>query len=544
MKTKFFFATMLLACAALMANAQGYKDGIDFFKIGKYDDAKELLERNLSTASNKAEAYYYLGQVALYQGDKALAKSYYDKGVQADAKYPFNYVGLAAVELENGNLKAAENYYKQAEKCEKKNPKVAIAMAKAYFIVDADKYAKQIEKLTANAFKWNPEDPDYYIFQGDMLGVQKQWGAAAGQYDLASQRDPLNIESHVKYTNVDFFLHPEGALKSLEELLQRVPNNALVQRELAEKYFENRDYENALKYYGIYYNNPNHFPKDEARYVQLLWLSDNNDKAIEVCDEIIANPAFPAMKFFGYRYKLYNLCDKKDWDAAANTATEFFNLADKGGMEYDVRDYSYYANALNNTNRGAEAIQTFERAMELFPNEKGIRKQLLGIYNDNKDYVNAAKLCQTIIDSGDYNETDLYNLANAYRRIASLATDDASRQEAVAKARPAVNELLQKNPNELVYLYMASQIDVLSENNEVKGNALNSYMKLIAAVDANPTDENAAAYYKSAYRYLGYYFLQSGDNMKAKEYYTKYLQLDPTNENIRQIVDQLSTLGN
>ncbi|MBR2145947.1 MAG: tetratricopeptide repeat protein [Muribaculaceae bacterium] len=391
---------MLLACAALMANAQGYKDGIDFFKIGKYDDAKELLERNLSTASNKAEAYYYLGQVALYQGDKALAKSYYDKGVQANPKYPFNYVGLAAVELENGNTKAAENYYKQAEKCEKKNPKVAVAMAKAYFIVDADKYAKQIEKLTGNAFKWNPEDPDYYIFQGDMLGVQKQWGAAAGQYDLASQRDPNNIESHVKYTNVDFFLNPERALKSLEELLQRVPNNALVQRELAEKYFENKDYNNALKYYGIYYNNPNHFPKDEARYVQLLWLSDNNDKAIEVCNEIIANPAYPAMKFFGYRYKLYNQCDKKDWEAAANTGAEFFNLADKGGMEYDVRDYSYYANALNGTNRGAEAIQTFERAMEMFPKEKGIRKQVLGIYNDNKDYVmlpSCARLSLTVV---------------------------------------------------------------------------------------------------------------------------------------------------
>ena len=147
MKTKFFFASMLIACAAFVVNAQGYKDGIDFYKIGKLDDAEELLERNLNTASNKAEAYYYLGQVALHKRDKALAKSYFEKGVQADAKYPFNYVGQAAIELENGNVKGAENLYKIAEKCTKKNPKLAIAMAKAYYEADANAYAKQIAKL-------------------------------------------------------------------------------------------------------------------------------------------------------------------------------------------------------------------------------------------------------------------------------------------------------------------------------------------------------------------------------------------------------------
>lgn len=539
MKTKFFFATMLIACAALVTNAQGYKDGIDFYKIGKLDDAKELLERNLSTASNKAEAYYYLGQVALDQGENALAKSYYEKGIQADAKYPFNYIGQAALELENGNIKGAETFYKLAEKCTKKNPKVAVAMAKAYFKADATKYAKQIEKLTKDAFKWNQEDPDYYIFQGDMLGVQKEWGAAAGQYDLASQRDPTNIESHVKYTNVDFFLNPKRALNSLEDLLKRVPNNALVQRELAEKYFENNDAENALKYYGIYYDNPNHFPKDEARYVQLLWLNKDYDQSIAVCDKIIANPAYPAMKFFGYRFKLYNQCDKEDWETAANTGADFFAMSDIGGMEYSVRDFSYYANALNKTNRSAEAIQAFEKAMELFPNDNTIRKQMFNIYNANKDYVNAAKLCQSIVDGGDYSTADLYNLANSYRRVASTAQDATIKQDAVTRARNAINELIQKEPNELAYMYMASQIDVLEDTNEKTGSAVNSYLRLLSAVDKNPSDANATAYYKSAYAYLGYYYMTSGDNVKAKDYFTKYLKYDPNNENLRKVVEGL-----
>ena len=315
MKTKLFFAAMLLACGSFALNAQGYKDGIDFYKIGKLDDAKELLERNLNNAETKlTEAYYYLGEIAYHKGDLALAKSYYDKGIQADAKNPFNYVGQGAIELKNGNVKVAENLFKQAEKLSKKNPKLAIAIANAYYYADANAYAKQINKHTANAFKWNPADPDYYIFKGDDLGYKKEWGQAFGQYELAYQNEPNNIESRVKAANVDFFLNPTRALNGLENLLAQVPNNALVQRELAEKYFENNNVAKALEYYGKYYDNPNHFAKDEVRYAQLLWMNKENDKAIDVCNKLINSDESLDNKFFANRLKLYSEYGKEDWE--------------------------------------------------------------------------------------------------------------------------------------------------------------------------------------------------------------------------------------
>ncbi|MBQ4005541.1 MAG: hypothetical protein II609_02100, partial [Muribaculaceae bacterium] len=62
MKTKFFFASIALIAASITSFAQGYKDGIEYYKIGQFDNAKELLERNLNAAStDKAEAFYYLG---------------------------------------------------------------------------------------------------------------------------------------------------------------------------------------------------------------------------------------------------------------------------------------------------------------------------------------------------------------------------------------------------------------------------------------------------------------------------------------------------
>lgn len=548
MKTRFFFASMLLACASIVVNAQGYKDGIDFYKIGKFDDAQELLERNLDKAeTNKAEAYYYLGQVAFHKGDITLAKSYFDKGVQANPKYPYNYIGQGAVALENGNTKAAEDLFKMAEKnAAKKDPKVAIATAKAYYEKDPNAFAKQIKKLTENALKWNSNDPDYYIFKGDEFGNQKEWGKAAGQYELAfaPEREPANIESRVKFSNVDFFLNETRAVGALEELLKLVPNSALVQRELAEKYYEastiKGNLPKAVEAYGKYYNNPNHFAKDEVRYAQLLWMSKDFDSAIDVCNGLIANAESPANKFLGYRLKFYSMCGKQDWENAATTGAEFFSLPESEATPYLVSDYSYYANALNRTNRGAEAVATFEKALQQYPDNSDLRKQLASVYNASKDYVKAAEIRQQIIDNGNYNTADLYQLASAYCRVAENTSDDAVKQDAVAKAKVAVKELLAKEPNDLTNLNMTARVDVIAENNEYKGGALESYKKLIAGVDADPNNTNAKAFYSNAYRYLALYYHKSGDMANAKTYYSKWLQYDPDNENLRKIVDQLN----
>ena len=84
MKLKIF--AILLLGGALVANAQGYKDGIEYFKVGKVDNAKELLDKNLNNAgTDKAEAYCYLGHIEKAKGNDAAAKEYYNKGVAANA---------------------------------------------------------------------------------------------------------------------------------------------------------------------------------------------------------------------------------------------------------------------------------------------------------------------------------------------------------------------------------------------------------------------------------------------------------------------------
>ena len=47
MKMKFFFASLLLG-ASVSVFAQGFNDGIDFYSIGDYENAKTILDRNIN----------------------------------------------------------------------------------------------------------------------------------------------------------------------------------------------------------------------------------------------------------------------------------------------------------------------------------------------------------------------------------------------------------------------------------------------------------------------------------------------------------------
>ena len=83
MKLKFILSSTLIAGLAFSAAADGYLDGVEYFQVGQDENAKIVLDQTLNDAStNKAEAYYYLGCIALNSGDKAQAQKYFDLGVQ------------------------------------------------------------------------------------------------------------------------------------------------------------------------------------------------------------------------------------------------------------------------------------------------------------------------------------------------------------------------------------------------------------------------------------------------------------------------------
>ena len=549
MKTKALFASLLVVACAITSQAQGYMDGIEFYKIGQYSNAKDLLERNLNNAStDKAEAYYYLGQVALHQtdddgnakSDLAKAKEYFDKGVAANPKNPFNYVGLGAVALKQGNKGGAGEAFKLAEKNAKKNPAVAIEMARAYYFADATAYHKDIEKLKNNAFKWNQNDPNYYIFRGDEYADEEEWGKSAAQYETALLKDVDNVEAYVKFANTYFYVNRDLAVGKLEELYQKQPNSALVIRQLAEKYYEVNKSKKAAEYYGKYIEHPNHFAQDELRYAQLLFAAEKYQESLDIMNRLAdASTPGTSENFFANRIALYDLVALEKWEEAVAQGKKFFALPKNDRTPYNEHDYMRYASALQQTGRAAEAVDAYEEAIRLVPDNLDLVRGLAESYAEKEDYDSAIKYQKRIIENENCDVNDYFTMSMYYYYKAGTATDDATKAQALAESRKYITKADELQPESHVIVNHIARLDKLAEG-ENKGGALNSYQHLLRILDAKgDTGNKYDNYYKLAYNYLGFYNLKQGNKELAKEYYLKQLQHDPDNADLRNFIDNL-----
>ena len=534
---KFKLFAILLLGGALVSNAQGYKDGIEYFKVGKIDNAKELLDKNLNDPTTvKSEAYCYLGHIEAAKGNTAGAKEYYNKGVAADANNAFNYIALGALDLKAGNADAAEDQFKMAQKVDKKNAAVYAAIARAYYEADPVAYAKELGKNIEKARKTNKQDPTVYILEGDMKAAEKDYGGAAGQYELAFTFDPKNEEAYVKYANTYFHVNPQMATAKLEELLTKTPNSALAQRELAEKYYELDLGSQAAEQYGKYIQNPNHFKQDEIRYVQLLFFGGKYDQSFDLAKSIrAAMPAGDKDHFYMCRMQLYNKVALEQWAEAEAFGAELFGL-NIPGTEYTAKDFVDYATALKNVGKTAESVAEYEKAVAYNPNNIDLIRDLVDVYEQNENYAKAAEYYQKIVDSPECKANDLYLMSTKYFNVAATTQDEALKASSLEGARKYAALANEKVPGNYRIVQQQAKVENLAGNT---AEAVKFYNATIAILDAK---ENAKVEYKDTY--IGIYAnlariaFEADDKAGARDIYMKWLEVDPENAALREYVEK------
>ena len=535
---KFKLFAILLLGGALVSNAQGYKDGIEYFKVGKIDNAKELLDKNLNDPTTvKSEAYCYLGHIEAAKGNTAGAKEYYNKGVAADANNAFNYIALGALDLKAGNADAAEDQFKMAQKVDKKNAAVYAAIARAYYEADPVAYAKELGKNIEKARKTNKQDPAVYILEGDMKAAEKDYGGAAGQYELAFTFDPKNEEAYVKYANTYFHVNPQMATAKLEELLTKTPNSALAQRELAEKYYELDLGSQAAEQYGKYIQNPNHCKQDEIRYVQLLFFGGKYDQSFDLAKSIrAAMPAGDKDHFYMCRMQLYNKVALEQWAEAEAFGAELFGL-NIPGTEYTSKDFVDYATALKNVGKTAESVAEYEKAVAYNPNNIDLIRDLVDVYEQNENYAKAAEYYQKIVDSPECKANDLYLMSTKYFNVAATTQDEALKASSLEGARKYAALANEKVPGNYRIVQQQAKVENLAGNT---AEAVKFYNATLAILDAK---ENAKVEYKDTY--IGIYAnlariaFEADDKAGARDIYMKWLEVDPENAALREYVEKM-----
>ena len=431
MKFRTIFS-FVLGGMAMTAFAQGgYQDGVDYYNAERFDKAKTILEKTLNDPSTKkAVSYFYLGSLELDNNNVAAASENFNKGVQADPAYGYNYVGLGQIALKNGNKKDAENYFKQALEGNKKDASVMAAIARAYFNVDPTLYAKEIEKNIANAMKVSKnKEAQVYVLQGDMAKAS-DIGQAAGFYEQAmvydEQAGNVNPEAYVKYANLYNKVNPDFAIGKLVELNEKLPTSALAQSELAEKYYDGNQFTKAAEQYGKYIKNPNHFQGDEQRYSGLLYFGKKYQESLDVANQVLA--ADPNNEYM-QRMVMLNKAALKDFAGAEEAAQKLFSHAN---AKFTATDYSTYGDILGELGRPQDAIEAYVKAYEMNPEKnKQMLAEISSMYNDLENDQKAVEYMQKFVDAGDATLNDYFILSNRYKNLGlSLPEGSPERAEA------------------------------------------------------------------------------------------------------------------
>lgn len=534
MKIKFLLSLCL--AGALTASAQGYKDGVEYFKADQFANAKTLLERNLNDAStNKAEAYYYLGAIAVRDKDYATAKADFEKGLAEDPTYPFNKVGLGEIALINGDKKTAEAYFDEAKKLSKKNAGLLSAIGRAYFNADPVKYANEINNYDTQAFKANSKEPAIFVLRGDRKAAEKAWGDAAGNYENAILYSKGLPEAYVKYANAYFNVNPDYAIDKLKELLSVNPTSALGQRELAEKYYQNDQWSKAASAYGDYINNPNHFVEDEVRYTVLLYYGQHYDESLAIANRLLAGDPNNLQLL---RIAFLDKAALKDFPAAEAAANNMFALK---GAKFTSNDYSTYAEVLQELGKDSLAIFEYEKAIEVNPNKGDLYKALSSAYSGAKNYKKALEVFQNYIDKGDYVTNDLVTLASRYQNVAATSEEGSpEKQAAIAKAIETIDQVIAKVPDNPIPVRNKARMMLVKYDNKPSAEMEATYQEVVALLDKDPENKTKRSdMYNEAYSQIASYYIAEKDIPTAKVYYEKVYELDPTNQALRDYIDKM-----
>lgn len=375
MKLRMLFSALLVGASATLF-AQTHEQGIEYYKADQFDNAKELLTRNMNNpGTDKALSYYYLGQIAVIDKNLSQASKYFNDGLAADPNNPYNYVGLGLLALKNGDAKGAQKYFKDAESKAKKDADVYVDIARAYYDADPVLYAKEIEKRIETARKKQLDNSDLYILEGDIqrdLAIdtedQKMYGNAAGKYDMAIGYDPTSSAAYVKYAkmfsdigNLNF------AITKLEELLRNNPTSALGQKELANAYYEREDYSKAADAYGKYVKNPNHFKADEDRYAFLLFYDSKFPEGYAYATQLLNEDP---NNFSARRFQFMNAAQLDEMkDQMLPMANELWTIHESNPTKnsFAVIDYNLVSNQFINNDKPDVAVEVLNEGIKLNP---------------------------------------------------------------------------------------------------------------------------------------------------------------------------------
>lgn len=544
MKIKTLISTVIALAVSVSILAQS-NPGINLLKLGEFELAKQHFTKQIS--QNPAEANYYLGEVAWENGNMADAKKHYDAALAADAESLLAQIGVAKADLKTNEKeakKALENIYKK----NKKDVPVVLEVAKAFYdnglVEDGD-------KAVAEAKKSDRSNALIYILEGDRQLKAGKTGDAAMQYDQAIHFDGNNVLALIKGGKVYETINPSIAIDQFKKAMEIDPSNKLVNRYLAKVYSSSGRYVQAIDMYKEYFMNDNYNLEDIRYFATALYFNKNYAEAKEVLAQGIEREP---NNFVFNRLMMYSQNELKDYENGLATAQTFFDLRAKTDSGYIDKDYVAYGELLSENGKTDEALVAYKKAIELNPDNVNLFRELASSMGSNKMNEEAAEFMTHYIEAmGDGVEaSDFYTLGRYYQSAGQALAKDSlpemieKRTELYKKADAAYEIVTERLPENYLGYYMRGGVNALLDPELKEGLSKPYYEKMLEVIIANDEVEQRKNIVLTGYQYLAVYHFYKFDDTKsaeskakAVEYCEKYCELNPNNETINMILENV-----
>ena len=423
----------------------------------------------------------------------------------------------------------------------KKNGEVLIGIGRTFLelkdTASAREYAEQGMKLSYG--------PAYELL-GDLAALSDDGGQAALMYEQAIYFDKSNPEPYLKYATMHSKIAPNGALSKLEELRVAVPDYP-VDLPMAKLYQNTGKLDKAIESYDKWYTTTGFDkkePGDLASYALIYYLKKDYAKSLSIVKE--SAQKYPRSSSLN-RVALMNTIAMQDYDQALTWGDRLFNQSDSSN--FNDFDYTNYAQAYVGKAQYDEAIALYRKGMEVSKADKdavnNLRKEISDAYMKKGEFDNAMAEYRSYLDNTTKKTAEDYRvMAEMYYKHAADLTGDE--QQAAIKSADDVyaqaQQLFANNPDVLSFiLNRRGTLNAILDPDSKLALAKPIFEQQIELMEAkqnrNNTETNRLV---TAYRYLmSYALLVQDDKEGAREWAQKILNVDPENEQAKQVIENI-----
>lgn len=509
----------------------------DYYEVGSLSKAEQLFrERIVSNSEDAGLSYYYLGAIHRESGRQDSAQWYFITGLSKYSENPYLQFGKLSLER-YGDAKGIDKQIDQLVSGHKKEPSFLRAVASYYMTVDTVRYQGVLQTLMT----MKSEMARNSLLQGDYYMEQKAYGLASQQYEQAIYYDSKLEIAYVKYAELYTHINPSLAVEKLNAYLLQNPSAPLVLRELADVYFLQGDFSEAVRSYEDYFaNDGNTLTQDMEKYATILFYSKAYDKAMACVQQVLAvSPNNLVMN----RLRMYISSVQGAPQDALQLGKTF--MSSYGSSDYLVLDHYYFAQILRKNKSYADALSEYEYVIHADSTKCDVLFSIVETSEAMQNYHKAVTAyeryigqCVDLVKNSDYFKLgqDYYYLANSEE----LQSDSLSKLSYLVKADQMFEKITSSSPESSVGYFWRARTQASIDSETLLGLAKPFYEKTLEILLPEKKDVKKIV---ECYNYLGYYYYLKSDMTTSLSYWTKTLELDPKSIVAQRAIEGIQTSG-